>query len=803
MLGIYVKTTLRNLLKHKTYSIINILGLATGIASFLIIYLYVSDEISYDRYHTKAGEIYRLVNVYDFEGVGENSASSPFPVAFTLKDEYPDMISNVTRVFNFQAPRSFVEYGERKFNERRFFFADSTFFKIFDYTFLKGNPETALNENGSIVLTESAAKKYFGNEDPMGKIIRFETKLELHVTGIIADVPDQSHFKFDFMGSMSSLRSTFGGNLPRTWVWNPCWTYLVLNENIQPSALEKQFPGFIQKYFHDAEKNNISLYLQPLTDIHLKSKLDYEIEPNNDISSVYIFAAIAIFLLLIAVINYMNLATATSASRAREIGIKKVVGANRIQLIFQFIGESLILSFIALIFALILSEFMLPVFNNLTSKSVSLNSVFEWQNILFLLGLGLFIGVLSGFYPAFFLSSFKPVKVLKSKLRVGTASGLPRKILVVLQFTISIMLIIGTLVIRNQLVFLRNTDLGFEKENILVIPVNRTPVAGEFITFKRELLNNPNIISVTSMDDIFGASHNTHEFRPEGYPDDKWQFYPAMVVNYDFVKTFGIKIIAGRDYQEENKTDPSTGILINESMIRHLGWETPENALGKKFRSLNGDERVIGIFNDFHPTSLHEKAGPFVLNMKEKQGEILWFLKYLVVRIQPGSEKNVISDIGQLWNKSAPGRPFEYFFLDDELKNLYRDEENLSKLSLIFSLIVLFIAILGLLGLSSFLAEQKTKEIGIRKVLGATLPGIVKTISREFIWLILLSCLFAWILGYLTMTGWLNRFPYQTGLNWIIFIGAAAFALAVAMGITSIRAIMAARINPVVTLKYE
>ncbi|MBM3435066.1 MAG: FtsX-like permease family protein, partial [Bacteroidetes bacterium] len=575
---IYIKTTIRNLIKHKTYSIINILGLATGIASFLIIYLYVSDEISYDRYHSKAEDIYRLVNVYDFEGVGEKNASSPFPVAFTLKNEFPNLISNATRIFNFQAPRSFIEYQDKKFNERRFYFADSTFFEIFDYKFIKGNPNTALDENGSVILTESAAKKYFGSEDPMGKTIRFETRLEMHITGIIEDVPQQSHFKFDFIGSMSTLREQFGGSLPRTWIWNPCWTYIVLNKNIDPSTLEKQFPDFIQKYFYDAEKNNVTLYLQALTDIHLKSKLDYEIEPNSDISSVYIFSVIAVFLLLIAVINYMNLATATSASRAKEIGIKKVNGADRIHLVSQFLSESIILCFIALVFALIIAEFALPVFNDLTGKSIALNAVFGWQNLILIILLGLFIGFLSGIYPSCYLASFQPITVLKSKLRTGTASGLPRKILVVFQFSISIMLIIGTLVIRKQLDFMRNSDLGFNKENIIVIPVNRTPVANDFLTFKRELLNNPNIVSVTSMDDIFGASHNTHEFRPEGFPEDKWQFYPALVVNYDFLKTFGIKLIAGRDYQEENKTDPSNGILINESMIKHLGWETSGNA---------------------------------------------------------------------------------------------------------------------------------------------------------------------------------------------------------------------------------
>ena len=799
----YLKSTFRQLIKEKTYSLINVTGLAIGIASFLIIYLFISDELSYDRYHKKAKNIYRLVNIYDFEGVGERSASSPFPVAFTLKNEYPDMIKNVVRLFNFQVPSSFVEYEDKKFNEKHFFFADSTFFDIFDYEFIKGNPGTALSENGSVVLTESTARKYFRNEDPIGKILLFEITTKLKVTGVVKDPPAQSHFQFDFIGSMSTLRSVFGGSLPKTWVWNPCWTYFLLNDHVNPKSLEAKFPDFIKAYFYDAEKDNISLYLQPLTDIHLQSHLDYEIAPNGNINSIYILSAIAVFLLVIAIINFMNLATATSTRRAKEIGIKKVTGAYRSQLIIQFLGESIIMSFIALIVALIIAEFVIPYFDEFTGKSITIYALFTWKNILLVGSLGILIGILSGMYPAFYLSAFNPVRVLKGSLRFGSRSGLPRKILVVTQFTISIALIIGSIIIHDQLKFMRNADLGFNKNNIIVVPVNRTPVANIFPTFKKELLQDPSIVSVTAMDDIFGESHNTHEFRPEGFPEKKWQFYPALVVRYDFIKTFDIKIVAGRDYMEENKTDPMNGMLINEAMVKHLGWGTPENALGKKFKSLRGDERVIGVFNDFHPTSLHKAAGPFVLNMKESPGEVIFFLKYLAIRVQPGNEKNALAWIEKMWYKTAPDRPFEYFFLDKELANLYRDEENLSRLSFIFTFIIIFISAMGLLGLASFLAEQKTKEIGIRKVLGATVWSIINNISKEFIWLILLASIFAWALAYVVMVYWLYHFPYQTGIHWFTFILGAMIAMGLALLITSIRAFFASRANPVVTLKYE
>lgn len=803
MLRNYLISTFRNFFKRKIYFILNILGLAIGIASFLVIYLYNIDELSYDRQHTKAREIYRLVNVYDFEGVGEVSASSPFPLAFTLLNDYPGTIRNVVRIFNFQAPRSFVEFGDKKFNERYFYFADSTYFSIFDHRFVSGNPGSALDELGSVVITSSTARKYFGNEDPMGKTITFEKGVDLTVTAVVEDVPDQSHFRFDFLGSLSTLRSVYGGSLPATWVWNPCWTYLLLDKHTDPDALEEKFPEFIDKYFFDAEKDNVSLYLQPLTDIHLKSKLDYEIAPNSNINSVYILSVIALFMLVIAIINYMNLATATSSGRAKEIGIKKVSGASRSHLVLQFVGESVILAFIAMIIALILIELIMPVFNSFTGKEIIFQDLLAWHHLLLIFLLGLFIGIVSGVYPAFYLSSFDPLNVLTGKSGNGARRGLLRKVLVVTQFTISISLIIATIIIRNQLNFMRNSDLGFTKDNMIVLPVNRTPAASQFEEYKKKLLQSPHILSVSAMDDIFGAAHNTHEFRPEGFPEDQWQFYPALAVQYDFLKTFDIKLLAGRDYNQENKTDPVNGILINEAMVRHLGWESPQAAIGKKFKSLQGEERVIGVFNDFHQTSLHEPAGPFVLNIKETPRAVQWFLKYMVIRIKPGSNENALAYIEKEWNEVAPDRPFEYFFLSDELAGLYQDEENLSELALLFTLVIMFIAALGLIGLASFMTEQRTKEIGIRKVLGATTLSIIRSMTTEFAILVSIASMLAWLISWLVMEDWLHRFPYQTQMNGFVFIVAALIAYGVAIGIAGFRAFMASHTNPVTTLKYE
>mgnify|MGYP006277518275 CR=1 FL=1 len=803
MIGNYFKTALRNILKHKSYSLINIIGLSIGIACFVLIGLYIADEMSYDRYHEKSDRIYRVVNVYDFDGVGENSASAPFPVAFTLKNEYPGLIKNVVRIFDFQVSRSLVEYKDKSFNERNLFFADSTFFNIFDYEFVKGDPETALQEANSVVITETAARKYFGDEEPMGRVLRYDDRVNLKVTGLIRDVPLQSHFQFSLVASMSTIRQITRGQLPRTWVWNPCWTYVLLKEGVAPEEIDKDLPNYVNKFFYDAEKENISLYLQPLEDIHLKSKLDYEIEPNNDIGNLYILAVIAFFLLVIAAINFMNLATATSTGRSKEIGIKKVVGAYRKQIIRQFLGESIMMSFFAMIVALFLIELALPAFNDFTGKEISLSRLFHPVYMGALLLITLLTGFLSGVYPAFYLSSFKPVQVLKGKVSKGAKSGKSRKVLVVMQFAISIALIISTFIAYDQISYIRNADLGFKKDDIIIVPINRTNIAEGFKEFKNELQNNPDIYSVTAMDDILGKAHNTHEFRPEGYPEDKWNFYPALVVHYDFLKTFDIKVIAGRDYSELHKTDPMKGLLINEAMVRHLGWGSPEKALGKKLITIRGDERVIGVTENFNVTSLHQPAGPFALNMKEEEWSIHWFTNFMAVRHIPGKEKEVLAYLEKKWKEREGERPFEYSFLEDELSQLYEGEEKLGSLSLIFAVLIIFIAALGLFGLASFMAEQRTKEIGIRKVLGAQTLSIIRLMSFDFMKLVLIATLISWPLSYIFMDNWLENFAYRTQINLPAFVLAALIALTIAMSITSVKAYFASQTDPVDTLKYE
>ena len=797
-------TLLRSFGKRKVYTLINLLGLAIGITSFILIMLYVSDELSYDKHYRNADRIERVCMIYDFGGVGENSASMPFPVAFTLKSEYPEMVEEVVRIFNFQSDRCLIEYEGQKYNESHCYFADSTFFKIFEQEFISGDPSTALDEPNSVVISESTARKYFKSLDPMGKILKMEGYFPLKVTGVIRDVPGQTHFHFDMIASMSSVRLAFRGKLPETWVWNPCWTYILLAPGVKPAQLETNFPAFIKNFYYDAERESIVMYLQNLKDIHLHSRIDYEIHPNSNYTYIVVLSVIAVFLLLIAAINFMNLATATAGTRAREIGIRKVTGADRMKLFIQFIGESLVLTLISFIISLLLIEIILPFFNDLTSKQIRFDYLLNPSSLAYLIALWFVMGILSGIYPALFLSSFKPISILRGSPINASKSGLTRKILVVFQFTISIGLIISTVMIFRQVNYLRKADLGFNPKDVAILRINQSKVARDFETFRNEIMKNPDVINVTALDDIIGESHNTHEFWFEGMKPGEWRFFPALVVRYDFIETFGIELVAGRDYNRENKTDPEKALLVNEALVKHMGWSSNEEALGKKFRSLSGDENIVGVFRDFQPTSFREPAGPFILNMKEKAGEINFFMKYAAVKMSGKNNKEVLSYLETKWGEFEKDKPFDYFMLEDELKRLYADEKNLGNLAMTITALILFVAAMGLFGLASFMAEKRTKEIGIRKVMGASVLNILLLLQKEFTWLIVIAMVIAWPVSYFMVESlFLQQFAIRVPFNFWVFILSGLFALVISLLIISYRAIRASLINPVETLKYE
>lgn len=798
----YLKIAFRNIIKHKFYSLINVVGLAIGMASFLLIVLYIFDEVSYDRQHQHADRIFRVINASDFEGVGETSTSSPCPLAPALALEFPESIEQVVRFYNDWNTAYFIEQGEHRFKESRFFFVDSTVFNVFDIPFVKGNPETALLEPRSVVLTQSMAQKYFGDDDPIGKTIKWQEHIDFTVRGIIEDAPRQSHIQYQFLASISTLRVLYRNGMPKTWYWNPFWTYVLLKEGVQPETLDQQFPQLVAKYYPVAQKEKKRLYLQALSSIHLDSDLDYEIEANGNRSYLVILSVIAGFMLLIASINFMNLATATSAGRAREVGIKKVFGADRRNLMIQFLAEALVLSGIALLLALLLMELVMPAFNNFTSKDLSLSLFLNGPMLLLLMGLVLITAILSGLYPAFFLSHFEPVRVLKGSFKSNVKSGIGRKSLVVIQFVISIVLIIGTLLAFDQLHYLRHADVGFNKQQVLVLPVSRTPIARQYDAFEGELLRSRLIKSVTTSDYIPGVDHNNHEFKPEGYPDTEWQFYPTIVVREDFLKLMEIPLVAGRDFSRKHATDAQSAILINEAMVKHQGW-TNQSALGKKFHSHMGQEQVVGVFRNFATRSLHARRTPFVLNIKETPRTVYGFTNYVLIRFEAGHFQQMLAHVQAAWKLFAPDRPFEYSLLDQELDQLYVGENQLGTLVALLAGLVIFIATLGVFGLASFMAEKRTREIGIRKVLGASKSQLVRMVSGEFVYLILIANLIAWPLAWYLLDRWLSHFAYHTQINIWYFLFAGLLALSITYCITGIKALLAARANPAETLKYE
>lgn len=799
----YLKTAFRNLARLRIYSLINISGLAIGLSCFIMILLYVNDERSYDRHHSRADRIYRVASTSDFEGVAERSSSCPAPLGPTIAQEYPEIIEKMTRVFNDWSSEFYIEYKERGYREKKFFFVDSTFTGIFDVEFIRGNPDQALSVPFTALITKTTAQRYFGKEDPIGKVIKLEGKTNITITGLIKDTPAQSHISYNFLVSMSTLRMLWGGSMPPTWVYNPFWTYILLKPGANIHSLEEKLPAFTDKYFYDAEKDHITLSVQPLTDIHLKSLLDYEIEPNGKITYVRILTAVAFFILLIAAINYINLSTAFASKRSRETAIRKVSGATGRQLLLQYLGESLLITLIAMILSLAIIELLLPYFNTFAEKEILSSAIYSKQFLPKLVATWLITGLLSGLYPALYLAGYKPVNVLKGLNRNHSGNPLGRKIMVVLQFSLSIMLLTSSMMAFDQLRYMRGTDLGFEKENIVFIPVTRSPVVKQYESFRADLLKQPGIKGVTAVDYIIGTDHNNHEFRPEGYPGNKWQFYPALVVRDDFLEVFDIKIVAGRDYYKNSKTDPMDAILINEAMVKHLGWKSNEDAIGKKFNSRIGNEKVVGVFRNFNAISLHSKAGPLVLNLKEDPREVNAFTNFVAVKLSPENQQNSLQKIKETWDLYSPGRSFEFKYLNSELNKLYREEEYLGKTSAILSVMTILIAAMGLFGLVSFMAAQRTREISIRMVLGASTFSLAKMLITGYLKLIAVSNLIAWPLAYIAVDYWFKSFAYHTTIKWEYFFISGLLSLILTIVITGLRAYHVAGLNPATTLKYE
>lgn len=798
-----MKIAIRNLLQNKSYTFINLLGLAIGLACCILIVLYVKHELSYDRFHTNADRLYRVV---ENRGVGDQLvkyASTYSALAPALKQEF----SSVEYVTHIHPESGLITAPDNeKHQEENIIYADSAFFDMFSFPLLRGDPNTVLDNPLTVVLTERAAKKYFGNENPIGQTLTYRSSdntFSLEVTGVMQNPPNNSHIQFDMIFSYLSL-NTIAYWEYNVWYYPPMYTYVQLSDPEAEGALENQFPDFEKKYLGD-QAASWDFELQPITEIRLFSDRQNELSPTSDITYVYLFSVIALFILIIACINFMNLSTARSMKRAREVGMRKTLGAGRGQLIRQFLSEAVIMTFFSLILAALLVEAVLPYFNMLSGKSLSTDFFASWTTPLSLIGLVLIVGIIAGSYPAFYLSSFSPVSILKgSGTQDRFSSSLFRRILVVFQFVISTGLIYGTFVIIKQLNYIQNERLGFDKEQVLIVPVREQSDQFKAATLKEEFLRTPGVRNVSAVSGVPGISSGIHDFQviPGDNRKDTLQLM-TLTVDHDYSETLGLNVLVGRDFSEEYGTDDSQAFIINETAAKKLGWEDP---VGKELTlifymqgRLEKKGKVIGVVKDFQYHSLHKSIDPVLIHVFK----FSYYHDYLVLRLATGNLQNTISSLEGKWETFNPSRPFEYSFLDETFDAMYRAEQRLSRIFSAFSIIAIFVACLGLFGLASYSTEQRTKEIGIRKVLGASVTDILGLLSKDFLKLVVIGFLIAVPIALYFMNRWLQNFADRVDIGFGIFFFVGIIALAVAILAVSLQSVRAATTNPVNSLRSE
>jgi putative ABC transport system permease protein len=781
-----LKTALRVFGRHKSFTLINITGLAIGIASSILILLWVQDELGYDGFHEHGDDVYRIVGKgkAGTRGVSDYYAVTPLPLGPTLKREYPEVIM-ATRYndasIRFQlGAETHLDYGA---------LVDPDFLTMFSFGLLQGDPGTCLSDPFSIVVTENLAHKYFGLQNPVGKTMTTQAGTEFIVTGLADNPPPNSHLRFDFIIPFQ-IMSRMGADL-ENWEDVSYFTYVLLNRDAVVADVNQKINACLDLY--RKERSDIR-YLQPLKDIHLRSHFKFDMEGHGDIRYVYIFTLTAMFILMIACINFMNLATARSAGRAKEVGIRKVVGARRGHVIRQFFGESMLLALVSSAAAMVIVKLVLPSFNNLAQKPLSLNFRPDPALYLGLLGIIVFTGLLAGSYPALYLSSFRPIKVLRGRFLAGKKGSRFRKALVVLQFSLSILLIIGTLVVGHQIRYMKNANLGFDTQHVLYFPMSGD-MHGNFNTLKNELLQNPDVLNVTAVDRLpFYEGSGTSNASWEGKPDELKVQMRLSAVDYEYLETFGLQMVEGRFFNLVNLTDASEGIVLNEAAVRSMGISDP---IGKRFRWSQMDGRILGVIQDFQLRTLHYEVEPLFIFINPD-----WF-QFICAKISSENIPETLAALEVIWDKFAPGYPFEFHFFDDAIDTLYRAEERIGTIIRCFTLLAVFISCLGLFGLASYMVEQRTKEIGIRKVLGASIPGIWILLSKEFLkWVVLANCA-AWPIAYLVTHNWLQNFAHRATLAPWIFGVSTALSFVVAALTVSAQSLRAALSDPAVSLRYE
>jgi len=796
----YLKVTLRNITKQKAYTFINITGLAVGLAACILIFMYVIHELSYDKFHANADRIYRIGIQGNLGGDDVKYPLSNLGTGPAMMNDYPE-VQSYTRLQS--VPKWPLKYKEKTFFEENMVFADPGFFDVFSFPLIQGDPEKALEAPYSMVMTRDMADKYFSGEDPLGKELRLNNSHHYRVTGVIENFPENSHLRVD---ALCSIESFYVMNNRKLEEWNNFngYTYILLRENVDPVVFSNKLPGFVDKYLAEMKKmlgESLNFFIQPITDIHLRSKLGYEMPGNSDIAYVYVFSAIAFFILLIACINFMNLATARSAGRAKEVGLRKVMGAEKHMLIKQFLFESMFFCFLSLILAVALVRLALPLFRStLGIKLIFPLADMPWLIAAFI-GFTLLTSLLAGSYPAFFLSAFQPANIMRGPLKSGASSSRFRSVLVVTQFIISIALVAGTGIMLGQLNFIKDKDLGFDKENVIVIPIMDRKLRERLPEIKSEIASHSDVLAVCAASDLPGGNPDYSAFVPEGYTKEETQLMHRINADAEMIPAMEMEIITGRNFSNEFSTDPQGAVIINETAARTYGWEDP---VGKKIGFYTDNEMhevidrtVVGVVRDFHVRSLHDKILPLVLSNQND------YFDDIGVRIKAGALSGTLDFLKEKWMTIDPNRPFNYYMLDSKFSQLYQKDARLSTIIGYFTLFAIFVACLGLYGMASFMAEKRSKEIGIRKTLGASVPNIIVLISKDVVKLILIAALIAFPIAYYTLNRWLAGFAYRTDINPLSFLYSAAIVFVIGYATIAFQSVKAALSNPVDAIRTE
>ncbi len=793
-----LKIAFRAIRKHRSTSLTNIAGFALGLACAFLMLLYIAFELSFDRSNANASRIFRLTS--EFRSGDRVQASAYLPGFFPLESEFPEVETTV-RLFSYSwREKALVAYGEKSFFEDRFFLADPSIFEVFSFDFVKGDARTALKGPDSLVLGESAAGRLFGSEDPMGKVVSVRNlrRSDMKVTAVVRDLPRNSHFHCDFIAPMAAGEDLFWDGFEER---NSPYVYLLVREDVSSDGLEAKIGSFLAGRYGE-ERGGMAYRLQPLASIHLHSHLSGEIEPGGNAGTLYLMTLLAVVVLAVAAINFVNLATARSIGRAREVGLKKVVGARRRDLIRQFLTEAVIFSFLALPVALTLVQVFLPAFNMMLKTSLSL--VFP-GNVRLLVGMiltTLALGFVSGLYPAFLLSRFTPISALRGKFHLGVRGAFVRQALVILQFAASVVLFIGALVVYSQMRYVSTRDLGFERTGLVIVPIKDFESLTEYDLVKTAFLRSTAVESVTASQGVPSDLRSSHAIWYEGLAAGDDVDLPAAAVDFDFLGTYGIRLARGRDFSNNFATDEHEAYIVNEAAVRFFGWSEPlDRKIQFSNRGLMRPEyvpgEVVGVVEDFHFRSLHERIRPLVLKVQKNR------VTAIAVRVSSGKTRLALDFLAARWKDILPGRPFDFHFFEDDVERLYQEDRRTGRIFSSATVLSILIAGLGVFGLASFSAAQRTKEVGIRKVLGASAGNIVWMFSKEFGRLVVIANLVALPPAYYLMHRWIQGFAYRAGIGAWIFILAAGFSLAVALGAVGGLAVKSALSDPVSSLRYE